>query len=78
MQWNLKPRALTVRRYAARLIDLNDYLASFLGETLNDNIGVTKLKENLLNSTPNSWSRQAYVQGFGCESINLKKAVNLF
>ena len=27
---------------------------------------------------PNSWSRQAYVQGFYCESITFKKAVNLF
>ena len=41
--WNEKPRSLSVRRYAACLIDLNDYLASFLGATLTDKIGVTKL-----------------------------------
>ena len=35
--------SLTAKRYAARLIDQNDYLASFLGETLTDKIGVTKL-----------------------------------
>ena len=27
---------------------------------------------------PNIWSKQAYVQGFGCEYISLKKAVNMF
>ena len=37
------PRALTVRRYAARLLGINDYLESFLGATLNDKIGVIKL-----------------------------------
>ena len=27
---------------------------------------------------PNRWSKQAYVQGFDCESIQLKNAVNIF
>ena len=64
-----KPRALTVRRYAARLIDINEYLTSFPGATLNDKIGVNELKEILQNIIPNSWSRQAYLQVFDCESI---------
>ena len=75
---NEKTRSLTVRRYAACLIDLNEYLASFLGATLTDKIGVTKLNEILLNIMPNSWSKQAYVQGFDFESITFKKAVNMF
>ena len=25
-----------------------------------------------------SWSKQAYIQGFHCESVTLKKAVNMF
>ena len=72
-----KPRALTVRSYVARLIDLNDYLASFPGATLNDNIGITKLNKILLNGISNSWYRQAYVKGFDCESITFNKAVNM-
>ena len=63
------PRALTVRRYAAHLIDINDYLASFLGNTLNAKIGITELKQILLNSVPNRWSKHAYVQVFDCGSI---------
>ena len=73
-----KPRALNVRRYATCIIDLNDYLASFPGATLNDKIGITKQKKILLNSMPNGWSRQAYVQGFDYESITFKKYVNMF
>ena len=73
-----KPRALTVICYAARLIDINEYLASFPRATLNDKISVMELKKILLNSMPNSWSRQAYIQGFDCESITFKKAVNIF
>ena len=73
-----KQRALTVRRYAACLIDINDYFASFLGVTLNDKISVTELNKILLNSMPNSWYRQNYVQGFDCEYINFKKAAYMF
>ena len=58
------PQSLNVRRYATRLVDMNEYLASFLGDTLDDKIGVNTLNEILLNSMPNIWSKQAYVQGF--------------
>ena len=72
-----KTRSLKLRCYATRLIDLNEYLASFLGATLADKMYVTELNVILLNSTPNSWSKQAYVQCFDYESIFLK-AVNMF
>ena len=68
-----KPRGLKVRRYTACLIDLNDYLDSFPEATLSDKIGVTELNGILLNIMPNSWCKQADVQGFECESISLKK-----
>ena len=77
MEWK-KQTALTVRRDAPRLIDINEYLESFLGTTLNDKTGVTELKEILLNSMTNRWYRQAYVQGFDCKSITFKKSVNMF
>ena len=31
-----------------------------------------------LNSTPNIWYKQAYVQGFDCEYISFKKYVYMF
>ena len=64
--------------YAACLIDLNEYLASFPGAALTDKVGVTELNSIFLNSMPNSWYKQACVQGFDCESITFKKAVNVF
>ena len=36
------------------------------------------MNETLLNSLPNSWGKQACVQGFDCEYINFKKSVNMF
>ena len=73
-----KPRALTVRHYAARLIDINEYLESFPGATLNDKIRVTELKQILLNNMTNNWSKQAYIQGFDYAHITINKAVNIF
>ena len=64
-----KTRSLKVRIYAARLIDLNEYLASFLGAAVYDKIGITELNDILLNSLSNSWYKQAYVQGFYYKSI---------
>ena len=66
-----------MKRYAARLIYLNQYLA-FPVETMTDKIGVNELNEILLNSMPNRWSKQSYVQGFDWESISFKNSINMF
>ena len=73
-----KPHGLKVRRYAASLIDLSEYLASLPGATLSDKFSVTELNKFLLNSTPNIWSKQEYVHGFDCESISFKESINMF
>ena len=73
-----KPHSLILRRYADRLVDLKNYLASFPGGTLSDNIEENSLDIIMLNIMPNSWSKQAYIQGFYCELISLKKYVNTF
>ena len=41
-------------------------------------IGMTDINEFLKHSMTNSWSNQAYAQGFECECIALKKDVNIF
>ena len=41
-------------------------------------IGDTELNKILLNSIPNGWIMQAYVQVFDCEYITFKKLVNMF
>ena len=65
------PNGLKVRCFTARLIGLNEYIAAFPGENSSDKIGETDLNEILLNSISNGWINQAYVQGFGCETITL-------
>ena len=52
--WNEKLHNLTEKRYAALIIDLNEYLESFPKVALDDKIGVTKLNKILLNSMPDS------------------------
>ena len=74
----MKTRKIIAKRYAARLIYPNDYLAYSPGVTLTDKISIKDLKEILLNSMPNSWSKQAYIQVFDCESITFKKAIHMF
>ena len=72
------PRWLKVRGYTDLLIDLDEYLNFFPLAKLTDKFGVMELNEILLNSMPNSWSKQAYVQGFDCESITFKNDVKMF
>ena len=71
-------RSLKVRRYTARLVYLNKYLASLPEATLADKIGVTEFNEIILNIMPNRWSKQAYVQGLDLESILFKIVDNMF
>ena len=72
------PRGLKVRFYEACLIGLNKYLDLFPGAKMPNKIGLMELDEILINIMSNSWSKQAYVQVFGCGYITFKKAVNMF
>ena len=72
------PRGLKLGRYSSCMIDLKKYLVLLPGANISDYMCMTELNENLLNSMPNSWSKQAYVQVFYCEYITFKAAVNMF
>ena len=71
-------RILKVRLYTDCLIDLNKFLAFFLGAKLTVKFGVAKINEILFNIIPNSWSTQAYLQVFDCEYIDFKIYFNMF
>ena len=49
----------------------------FPGVKVSDKIGETEVKQIPLNSMPNIWIKQAYVQGFYYETITLN-SVNMF
>ena len=72
------PCSLKVRRYAARFIDLHEYLASFPGSTTSDRMGVTELNDILLNIISNICSNFFYVQGFDYDFFSFQRAVNMF
>ena len=59
-----KPHKLKVRRYADRMIDINNHLSTFPRKKASDKIGETESSEIILNSMPNVWNNQDYVQGF--------------
>ena len=64
-----KVRKIKMRRYAARLIDLNNYLTALPREKASDKIRETELDKIFLNSMKNGWTKQAYVQVFDCGTI---------
>ena len=64
-----KPCEVKVRCYAAPMIQLNEYLAALPEANESDKIGETEYNKIILDSIPNGWSKQAYVQGFDYEYI---------
>ena len=67
MRREKKTGILKVRRYAAILITLNDYLYFSPGANLADNIYVTYFNMIILIIMHNIWYKQAYVQDFDCK-----------
>ena len=58
---------------------LEQLFSFFPGDALSDKIGVTKSNKILLNSMPESWSKQASVcAGFLLWIYYVKKIVNMF
>ena len=72
------PRGIKLIHCTTHLIDLNKYLAVLPGENISDKTCVTEINENLLNSMPYIWNKQEYLQGFDCDHITLKSAINMF
>ena len=66
------PRGFKVRFYAACIIDLNKYFSVLPGAKESDECFETEFNDIVLNSMPNIWTRQAYVQGFYFETNTLK------
>ena len=74
----MQPRGLKVRRYAASLTNLDEYLDVFPAANMSDFLCVTELNEKFSKCVPNIWIKQENVQGFDYEYIAFKADVNLF
>ena len=72
------PIKLKIRRYAAHLIELNEYLNIFPGSNMNNKIGGTELNEILLHNVSHGWGDQDFRWGFDFKYVPLKKATNMF
>ena len=72
-----KPCGLKAIRCTICLIDINEYWGVLPRSKASDKISEADINDIMFNSIPNGWSKQVYVQGFGCETITLKKAVNM-
>ena len=73
-----KLHGLKVRCHSSSLVVLNEYLVVLPGKKISDNIYVTEINKILLNSMPNIWIKQAYVQGSDCGYITLKLVVDMY
>ena len=60
------------------MVDINEYFTVFPGGKASDNLFLDRNKKTILNSITNGCSKQAYVQGFYCETIQFKIALNMF
>ena len=58
--------------------DISEYLDVLPVLKASDKIGEMELKKIPLNILPNGRTKKAYVQGFDCETIHLKKSINMF
>ena len=68
---------MKVRRYAAYLINLNDYLDDLKVSKASDKIGETELNEILLKMMQSVWIKQEYMQSFYCENITKNMLIGL-
>ena len=73
-----KPRRLKVRRYAAPLVEHNEYVDSFLGSYAGKNIYEVESNDILLHRTTVGWDMQYFLQCFDFKVVPFKKEKYIF
>ena len=71
------PRSLKFIRYTACMNDINESFSVLTGSMEVNKDYEMRINKILLNSMPNRWSRQLFVQVFDCETITKKSANNI-
>ena len=64
-----KAHGLKVRHHDDHMINPNEDFYVFHWEKGSDEICKIELNKIVLNSMPNSWNNQTYMQGFDCKTI---------
>ena len=73
-----KPQSLSFKRFTARLAELNDYLPLLPGSIKSNKVVPEELNEILLQSIPNGWAKQSYLQGWNFEGRTYKETCKIF
>ena len=73
-----KPQDLQFKIFMERLTNLNNYLPLFPGSNAAKNMDPEAFNNILLHTVPNSWARQAYIQGWDFEGRSYKETCDMF
>ena len=70
-----KPRDMSVRQYAARIVQLNDDLPNYPEATVNDKLDKDELVEVIEAGLPGHWNQEMLLQGFDVTAHSLMDLV---
>ena len=73
-----KPRDLLFKIFAARLIELNNYLPISPGSSAAKNMDSEELNKILLHVVPYLWAKQSYIQVWDFEGRSYKETCKMF
>ena len=73
-----KPRSINFKRFAARLMEISNFLLLSPGLDVSKKITHEELNEILLHAVPNAWAKQSYLRGWYFEMKTYKETCTLF
>ena len=73
-----KPQSMTFNRFAARLIEMNNFLPLFPGLDVSRKMEPEERNEILLHAVTNAWAKQSYLQGWDFELKTYKETFAMF
>ena len=73
-----EPQGLLIKIFYARLTELINYLPIFPVSSAADKMDPEELNKIILHVVPNSWAKQAYIQGWDFEGRSYKDTCDMF
>ena len=73
-----KPRDIIFKIFTARLTEINNFLPIFPVLDATKNIPPKEINEILIYALPNSWSKQAYLQGWDFKMKTFRETCAIF
>ena len=73
-----KPQSMTFKRFAARLVEMNNFLPLFIGSDDLKKMKIKELNEILLHTVTNAWEKQSCLQGWDFELKTYRETCAMF